>query len=288
MLSTLPEFHLYLRKRGYGSKEIRQFKGDIFLLSRWAEDKKLGHSLSHEMVKLYTNMCQMRKSPAEVKVKRESIAIYLYFLYREGFVDPAWYFRRRDSLTLLPRWLTAYEQNLLLTEINHLALQNALSAALIGILFTTGLWTTKISVLRMKDVHLSERALRIEGISLTFRHIHPLVYPILRQYFVERQSCAAKFAFENDEGKPVSPDFIRGEVARVSRQAGLRGVTVRILQHTCAKNIRDNEGPTRAFIYLRHTKSRRYAYAKPNVEQIFLSNTDLFQVSPHSAPREHP
>lgn len=269
MLTAFPEFHQYLRARGYLSREIRLYKGDIFLFSRWAEDKKLGNSWSHKVVKLYFEALKTRKSPAEIRIKRHCIATYLWFLYRMGFIDPAWYFRRSDQFIILPRWLSPKEQELLLAEISQVAQANIKIAALIGLLFTTGLWPTQVSNLKIKDVRLQSTELSIKGASTNFRQIHPLVHQVLHEYFAERQAETATFLFDDDAGKPISPDFIRKQVRDITCQAGLIGVTVRILQHTCAKRIRDGEGPWRALFYLGYEKSHRYTYANPDAEFLF-------------------
>jgi site-specific recombinase XerD len=286
MLTAFPEFHQYLRARGYLSKEIRVYKGDVFLLSRWAEDRKLGNSWSHKTVKLYFEAIGAHKSPAEIRLKRHTIATYLWFLYRTGLIDPAWYFRRSDHFTILPRWLSPKEQTLLLAEISQVAQENIKIAVLIGLLFTTGLWPTQVSHLKLKDVRLQSRELSIKGANTNFRQIHPLVHQVLHEYFARLQAETATFLFEDDAGKPISPDFIRIQVRDITCQAGLKGVTVRILQHTCAKRVSENEGPLRAFFYLGREKSRHYTYANPNAKLEFSSMNNLRPVSPHLTPWE--
>ncbi len=286
MLTALPEFHQHLRARGYLSREIRLYKGDVFLLSRWAEDRKLGNSWSRKTVKLYFEALKTSKSPAEIRIKRHTIATYLWFLYRTGLIDPAWYFRRSDHYTILPRWLSLEEQELLLAEISRIAETNIKIAALIGLIFTTGLCTTQISDLKVKDVQLRSTELSIKGASTNFRQIHPLIHQVLHEYLSRRQAETAMFLFENDAGKPINPDFIRKQVRDITCQAGLKDVTVRILQHTCAKRISDNEGPLRAFFYLGCEKSRHYTYATPNAKLEFSSMNNLRPVSPHLTPWE--
>ena len=281
MLTAFPEFHQCLRARGYLSSEIRLYKSDVFLLSRWAEDRKLGNSWSYKMVKLYFEALKTSKSPSEIRLKRHTIATYLCFLYRTGLIDPAWYFRRTDQFTILPRWLSPKEQALLLEEVRQIAQENIKIAALIGLLFTTGLWPTQISDLKVMDIHhLQSRELSIKGANMNFRQIHSLIYQVLREYLVQRQAETATFLFEGDVVQPISPDFIRIQVREITRQAGLKGVTARILQHTCAKRICDREGYWRVLFYLRCEKRDRYAYANPDAELLSLYKP----VSPHSAP----
>ena len=286
MLTAFPEFHLHLRARGYLSREIRLYKSDVFLLSRWAEDRKLGNSWSHKTVKLYFEALKTSKSPSEIRLKRHTIATYLWFLYRTGLIDPAWYFRKSDHFTILPRWLSPKEQKLLLAEIRQIAQENIKIAALIGLLFTTGLWPTQISDLKVKDVHIRSTELSIKGASTNFRQIHPLIHQVLHEYFAEHQAETAKFLFDDDEGEPISPDCIRKQVRDITCQAGLKGVTVRILQHTCAKRISEGEGPLRAFFYLGREKSRHYTYANPNAKLEFSFMNNLRPVSPHLTPWE--
>lgn len=269
MLTVFPEFHQYLRARGYLSREIRLYKGDVSLISPWAEDKKLGNSQSHKTVKLYFETLKTRKSPTEIRIKRHTIATYLWFLYRTGLIDPAQYFRRSDQFTILPRWLSLKEHELLLAEISQVGQENIKIAALIGLLFTTGLWPTQISNLKVKDIHLRSTELSIKGISTNFRQIHPLIHQVLHEYLSRRQAETAMFLFEDDAGKPISPDFIRIQVREITRQADLKGVTVRILQHTCAKRICDREAPWRVLFYLGYEKRNRYAYANPDTEFLF-------------------
>ena len=270
MLTALPEFHQYLRARGYLSREIRLYKGDVFLLSRWAEDRKLGNSWSHKMVKLYFETLKTSKSPSEIRLKRHTVATYLWFLYRTGSIDPAWYFRSSDQFTILPRWLSPKEQELLLDKVRQIAQENIKIAALIGLLFTTGLRPTQVSDLKVKDIHLQSRELSIKGINTNFRKIHQVIQQILCEYLVKRQAETATFLFEDDAGKPISLDFIRIQVQEITRSAGLKGVTLRILQHTCAKRICDREGYWRVLFYLGYEKRDHYAYADPDAEFLYL------------------
>jgi site-specific recombinase XerD len=286
MLDALSDFHLYLQSGGLNSKEIQRCKSDIFLLTRWVESKKLGNSWSHKAVKLYFEALETHKSPTEVMARRQSVAFYLWFLYRVGLVDPAWYFRKTDQLTIVPRWLTAEEQHSLLVAINNFSFQELRPAALVGLLFTTGLWPTQISMLKMKDIRLSSLELYVDGASPNYRQVHGIVDLVLSNYLHTRPLKAETFAFSDDKGNPINPDYVRKAVAQLSHEAGLKGVTVRVLQHTCAKNLRDKEGAVRAFIYLRQTKHQRYAYAKPDAKQLIFSKEDLASVSPHSAPGE--
>lgn len=289
MLTALPEFHQYLRARGYLSREIRLYKSDVFLLSRWAEDRKLGNSWSHKMVKLYFETLKISKSPSEIRLKRHTVATYLWFLYRTGSIDPAWYFRSSDQFTILPRWLSPKEQALLLAEVRQIAQENIKIAALIGLLFTTGLWPTQISDLKVKDIHhLQSTELSIKGANTNFRQIHPLIYQVLREYLVQRQAETATFLFEDDAGQPISPDCIRKQVREIARQAGLKSVTVRILQHTCAKRICDRDGYWRVLFYLGYEKRDRYAYANPDAELLFSPKKGFNQYHPIQPPKDTP
>jgi integrase/recombinase XerD len=185
----------------------------------------------------------------ETSIKRRIATLKLLFRWsqRESqiSINPFDTFDERIRLPKrLPRALTRSHAQLLRSAIKPVArwdsFDDMAKKAAIQVLLDTGIRVGELANIRMEDVSLADRHVKIHGKGNRQRLVYLLSEPLFRSlsgYFARRQQLAVHSgrAFVTAAGLDLTAPRIRTSLHEIAASAGIdRRITPHMLRHTCA------------------------------------------------------
>ena len=194
-----------------------------------------------DLLSFAQNLLTERKlSPATVKRRMACVRAMFRFLTRRRLLQSSPF----DSVELhialpkrLPRCLGAGEMRDLLSEARHASATTRLAAIL---LYATGIRISELAALRIADIDLEQRTIRIFGKGSRERQVfisNETIADLIRRYLTRwrpRSTQSDRFLL-NIRGNPTTAACLRARIKKLAKKARLaRPVTPHMLRHTAA------------------------------------------------------
>lgn len=229
------------RQKKLSSKTIKAYRIDLRQFTEYLSAQKRGYA--RETIKSYISYMNERYKPCTVKRKIASMKAFNSWLLEEGFLSVNLFTNLRIKIQeplLLPKTIPLRIVERLLgaaylklhngkqTAGNQIALRDA---AVMELLFATGIRVSELCSLRTQDVDLIDGTIRIYGKGSKERIVqitHSQVVAILRDYTGICQSGENDAFFQNRNGTRLSEQSVR---LLLQKYAKMIGVSTRITPH---------------------------------------------------------
>lgn len=239
------------RERQLAANTLAAYRQDLAEFSRFFPDRAIAGIGGEELVGYAQHLRSERKlAPATVKRRLACLKAMFGRLRRQGVVRETPFAGIDLCIRLpqrLPRCLQGEEARGLLQAAESAGATARLAALL---LFATGMRIGELAAVRIEDIDLEQRSIRIFGKGSRERQVflpnHGIAAAV-REYVAARPSDADGAAAEqglqaragrllvNARGRPASAACLRAHIKALGRKAGLgRRITPHMLRHTAA------------------------------------------------------
>lgn len=253
--SPLPEavaaFHLEQQARGVSPHTARAQRGDLEkLLGHAAAERWDGWAVRPRILRRFAVELGARGLDAASQARILSTArAFFAWLWETGRIpeNPASGLRNPKQAKRLPGFLTEEESRTLLAVPEPRDFVNARLAALLELLYASGLRVSELTGLDLGDLMMEERTLRVLGKGRKERLVpfHSQAEAVLRAYLALRESWLAAKAlpataavFLNQRGGRLTPTSVRMLLAHALETAAVRAkVSPHALRHSFATHL---------------------------------------------------
>lgn len=175
------------------------------------------------------------------------------FLVREGIwpSNPLRWLQgpRLDARMRVPRRLGAEQMERLwqAAATHRSAYHRRLWTAVLGVLYGTGLRRGELVRLELSSWDRREGVLELDGrktrqarrvpLPALSAHCLEAYLPVRQQQLERHRRLGQRALFLNGAGERLSPTSVSGAITRLSRRAGLAGVTLHAFRHSCASDL---------------------------------------------------
>ena len=248
----LIRFREYLQASALAPRTVANYLADVRTFIRWYAAANGGAALSDLTAEDIEEYCRYMGNdegwgPSTVNRRLQAVRKFCSFAVKVGLMEdnPAAEVRLREVRPTAPRSLGPDEVERLLEAVRgkrpNLVKRDY---AIIRLLLATGIKVGELVDLRLSDIRLGE-----DGGELTVgsdRRCIPLdaaTCAALRDYLrVRPASPGDGNLFLSQEGRPISRRTVQRLVSAYAAEAGLKGVSPRVLRHTCAKSMLEETG----------------------------------------------
>ena len=248
----LTRFREYLQASALAPRTVANYLADVRTFIRWYAAANGGAALSDLTAEDIEEYCRYMGNdegwgPSTVNRRLQAVRKFCSFAVKMGLMgdNPAAEVRLREVRPTAPRSLGPDEVERLLEAVRgkrpSLVKRDY---AIIRLLLATGIKVGELVDLRLSDIRLGE-----DGGELTVgsdRRCIPLdaaTCAALRDYLrVRPASPGDGNLFLSQEGRPISRRTVQRLVSAYAAEAGLKGVSPRVLRHTCAKSMLEETG----------------------------------------------
>lgn len=239
-------------ERGMSAHTVRAYGSDIARYLEWARRNEVDPlRLSHRQLRLYlAELDRARYSRRTIARRLSSIRSWFAFLLAEDVIasDPSSVITAPKVPARLPRMVPTEYLSALLEAPDRSTPVGVRDAAVIELLYASGLRVSELSGLRLGDLDLAQGQMRVIGKGDKERivPVHPLAVTRLREYLTGvRPSFARPDSPENvflsTRGNVLSADAIRRLFKSYLVQAGAPATLApHALRHTFATHLLEN------------------------------------------------
>lgn len=288
ILESFLSYLLYERKRS--EETVKGYKSDLldFLDFIMAEGVESLAEVTYHHLRSYIGLLSKKGlKKASVARKVSSIRSFFRWLRREGYIEknPSALLSSPRYRRPLPRWLTEEETVRLLEAPEDEDPQGIRDRAIVELLYSTGLRIGELLRLKLSDLYLEQRLVRVRGKGGKERLVPfgEKAFLALKDYLSIREALQPKedFVFLNRFGRKLSPRWVQKSLKVYALKGGvLKPVTPHLLRHTFATHLLDRGADLRAIQELlghsRLSTTQRYTHVTP---------TRLMEVYDHAHPR---
>jgi site-specific recombinase XerD len=261
-MDMLKEFEASLVEQDKATLTVQGYLADVGLFMRWFELKN-GECLNPENW-TSADVRAYRQALLDKTAKPQTINRRLAALVSFGnwtveqeyhFSNPALYIRSVATAPLSPKWLEKREKAALLRAMERdlqvarkryprLWVLRLRDAAVVTVLFNTGLRVGELCALRLLDVQISERKGKVivrsgKGGKQRVVPLNGQARQMLSQWLLHRPPVDIDALFVGQRNGAVSARSVQRAVGRLAQDASLEDVTPHILRHTFAKSLID-------------------------------------------------
>ena len=248
----LTRFREYLQASALAPRTVANYLADVRTFIRWYAAANGDAALSDLTAEDIEEYCRYMGNdegwgPSTVNRRLQAVRKFCSFAVKVGLMEdnPAAEVRLREVRPTAPRSLGPDEVERLLEAVRgkrpSLVKRDY---AIIRLLLATGIKVGELVDLRLSDIRLGE-----DGGELTVgsdRRCIPLdaaTCAALRDYLrIRPASPGDGNLFLSQEGGPISRRTVQRLVSAYAAEAGLKGVSPRVLRHTCAKSMLEETG----------------------------------------------
>lgn len=251
LAETVAAFHFEQRARGVSAHTALAQKGDL--------EKLLGHALAERwegwdvrprtLRRFAVELGERGLDPAsQARILSTVRAFFRWQWETERLAEnPATGLRNPRQAHRLPAFLSEGESQSLLAVPSPVDFVSARLAALLELLYASGLRVSELTGLDLGDLLLAERTLRVLGKGRKERLVpfHAQAEEVLRMYLAFRNSWLAEKSlppsaavFLNQRGGRLTPTSVRTLLGRALESAALRGrISPHALRHSFATHL---------------------------------------------------
>ncbi len=236
-------------ERGASPHTVRAYASDLARYLEWAGRADLDPiRLNHRQLRRYlADLDRAAYARATVSRRLSAVRSFFAFLVAEGLVeaDPSAVLSSPRPARRLPRVVPSDHLQALLDAPDRTTAPGLRDAAILELLYGSGLRVSEVSLLALGELDLSQGQLTVVGKGSKERVVpaHPFAVELLRRYLEEARPTLASSqtgdrVFLSTRGLPLSPDAIRRIFARHLRAAGAgRSLSPHALRHTFATHM---------------------------------------------------
>jgi len=288
ILEGFLSYLLYERKRS--EETVKGYRLDLLDFLEFLKKegvKGLGEVTYHHLRSYVSFLSKKGLKKASVARKVSSIRSFFKWLRREGYIEknPSALLSSPKYRRPLPRWLTEEETVRLLEVPGSEVPQGIRDRAIVELLYSTGMRVGELLRLRLSDLNLEQRLIRVKGKGGKERLVPfgEKAFLALSEYLNIREAFGPKedFVFLNRFGKRLSQRWVQKSLKAYALKGGIfKPVTPHLLRHTFATHLLDRGADLRAIQELlghsRLSTTQRYTHVTP---------TRLMEVYDHAHPR---
>lgn len=236
------------------SKTLKAYRIDLTQFQK--EFSSLNPSeLSPELLENFIATLHLKYKPKTVKRKIASLKAFFHYLEYKDYIDRNPFYRIRVKfrepsnlpktipLPTIEAFLSAIYKNRTCATTNYQKRNALRDAAVIELLFATGIRISELCSLKSQDVNLYEKTILIYGKGSKERKLHignEDVFMILKEYKddfeTEIQNCNRFFV--NQSGNPLSDQAVRRMIHKYSSLAAIElHITPHMFRHTFATSL---------------------------------------------------
>lgn len=287
-LESFLSYLLYERKRS--EETVKGYRSDLldFLDFLKGEGVESFEEVTYHHLRSYIGLLSQKGlKKASVARKVSSIRSFFKWLRKEGYIEknPSALLSSPKYRRPLPRWLTEEETMRLLEAPGKEDPQGIRDRAIVELLYSTGLRIGELLRLRLSDLNLEQKLIRVKGKGGKERLVPfgEKAFLALKDYLSIRDALGPKedFVFLNRFGKRLSPRWVQKSLKVYALKGGIfKMVTPHLLRHTFATHLLDRGADLRAIQELlghsRLSTTQRYTH---------VTTTRLMEVYDHAHPR---
>lgn len=229
------------RERHLSPNSLTAYKQDLAEFLRFSTNRPVADIHGRDLVAYAQHLTDCRRlAPATVKRRLACLRSMFGWLVRRGQLGstPFGTVALRVRLPVrLPRCLDADDLRSLLCAADKSCPTTRMTALL---LFATGVRVSELAAVRIEDVNIEQRSIRIFGKGSRERQVFlpdEAVAASIRDYITAEHGKAASSGplLTNAHGRPANAACLRMRVTELARKAGIsRRVTPHMLRHTAA------------------------------------------------------
>ncbi|GAB3791602.1 site-specific tyrosine recombinase XerD [Virgibacillus kimchii] len=247
-------FHYLLIERGLSENTLTSYKRDLNLytdyIAKTVEKTDWNHVTRNDIIHFLQNVKDSGKSAATISRYISSIRAFHQFLFREQLVsgDASMHLEIPKKERKLPDVLSVSDVEKLLSikDSSALAVRNA---AMLELLYATGLRVSELITLKVSDLHLTMGFVQCFGKGSKER-IVPLgdaAKNAVKNYLnnarnhLIKKNRDTRILFVNHHGKPLTRQGFWKVLKQVANQAGItKTITPHTLRHSFATHLLEN------------------------------------------------
>ncbi len=236
-------------ERGASPHTVRAYSADLGRYLEWAERSHIDPvHLTHRQLRLYlAELDRARYARTTVARRLSAVRSWFSYLTAEGVVDsdPSAVLSAPKLSSHLPRIVPADELGALLDAPDTSTPAGIRDAAILELLYASGLRVSEVSTLRLADLDLAQGQLTAFGKGSKERivPVHPLAVARIRTWLASGRPAFARedspdSVFLSSRGRPLSTDAIRRLFKRyVHQTGGATSLSPHTLRHTFATHM---------------------------------------------------
>jgi integrase/recombinase XerD len=229
---------------------IRAYKSDLKGAESFLGAKVRLTKISKDDLRSYIQYMREKLNHRESSIKRRIACLKLLFKWamQEEVIVSNPFEKLNERIKLaksLPRVLDRNHVQLLRKRIQVNAIHEddfatRCSKAAVQILLETGMRVGELTSIRINDVSLSDRRIKVSGKGNRQRIVYFLssdIYQTIQQLLTSRKkfSSTSENLFVTETGRSVKPHDVRRWLSDIANSAGIdRRITPHMLRHTCA------------------------------------------------------
>lgn len=229
------------RERHLASNTLCAYEQDVTEFCRFVPGRPVNEITGDELVAYSQHLASVRQlAPATIKRRLACLRAMFSRLARQGVVQATPFGTvdlRVRIPTRLPRCLGIAEIRALLRTAEHVSRTTHLAAVL---LFATGVRVSELASIRVGDIDIEQRSIRILGKGSRERQVFlpdEGTAALVRDYIAAEHlpGATSDRLLINACGRSANSACLRGRIKALARRAGLtRSVTPHMLRHTAA------------------------------------------------------
>ncbi len=267
-------------ERGLAPNTLSAYRADLVRLQRSLGRRPLDQARAEDLLRALRAMRLTQRSPRSVARWIVALRGFFSHLRVEGLIahDPTANLETPRNWPRLPRTLSLADVEALLAAPGDASAREIRDAAMLEVLYATGLRVSELVGLRLGDVHLDAGYVRCWGKGSKERVV-PLggeAEARLQRYLAEARSTLLKgrrsdVVFVNYRGGPMTRQGFWKNIKRYGRLAGLRmPLSPHVVRHAFATHLLENGADLRSLqILLGHADiSTTQIYTHVNRERL--------------------
>jgi len=236
-------------ERGLSVHTVRAYAADLARYTEWGERAGVDPlALTHRQLRQYlAELDRARYSRRTIARRLSAIRSWFSFLMREGVIasEPASVLTAPKVPKRLPRVVPNEPLQALLEAPDRSTPSGARDAAVLELLYASGLRVSELSGLKIEDLDLAQGQIRVIGKGDKERlvPVHPLAISRMRAYLRDARPALAKpgspsHVFLSSRGNALSSDAVRRLFKRYVKQVGgADSLTPHAMRHTFATHL---------------------------------------------------
>lgn len=228
---------------------LRAYKCDLKDAGKYFGPRKVIEAITKEDLRRYIRHLRDQRKFKETSIKRRIASLKLLFRWalQESVIATNPFDTLNERIKLprrLPRALDRCHVGLLRKAVSPVAKNDSFDAlcrkTAIHLLLETGIRVGELASVRVEDLSLPDRCLKIRGKGNRQRLVYFLSAPLYRsldRFLSKRQGIAtnSEQLFVTESGLDLTPPRVRASLQEIATTAGIdRHLTPHMLRHTCA------------------------------------------------------
>ena len=242
-------------EKGLAKNSLASYRTDLTKFGHWLDDKPLDRVKRQDIVRYFQSLRSSGISARSVARALAALRGFFRFLVRERHLkhDPTENVENPKLWTTLPKSLQSSEVDALLAAPDRKTADGLRDAAMLELLYATGLRVSELIRVRVENIELDAGFLRTFGKGSKER-IVPFGDSARRAIAAYIEGGRAEFNRRNDphlfltnRSRPMSRQTFWMKVVKYARQAGIRShISPHVLRHSFATHLLENGADLRS------------------------------------------